>query len=66
MLATLAATQPPNRTLKQVTVLFLDIAGSTTLAQHLDPEGIHAVMDGALARYTCLVDHIRQGAAVRR
>ena len=55
-LATLAAAQPAEQTLKQVTVLFLDIAGSTTLAQHLDPEGIHAVMDSALARYTCLVE----------
>jgi class 3 adenylate cyclase len=55
-LAALAATQRPEQTLKQVTVLFLDIAGSTTLAQHLDPEDIHAVMDGVLARCTGLVE----------
>jgi class 3 adenylate cyclase/tetratricopeptide (TPR) repeat protein len=55
-LAALAAAQRPEQTLKQVTVLFLDIAGSTTLAQHLDPEDIHAVMDGVLARCTGLVE----------
>src|SRR5271170_3995668 len=44
------------QTLKQVTVLFLDVVGSTTLSQYLDPEDIHAVMDGALARCTSLVE----------
>ncbi len=43
------------QTLKQVTILFLDVVGSTTLSQHLDPEDIHAVMDGALARFTTIV-----------
>ena len=52
-LATVTTTQPaPEQTLKQVTILFLDIVGSTALSQHLDPEDIHAVMDGALARCT--------------
>ena len=41
--------------LKQVTVLFTDVVGSTTLSQHLDPEDIHAAMDGALARFTTIV-----------
>ncbi|HXG03985.1 MAG TPA: adenylate/guanylate cyclase domain-containing protein [Candidatus Binatia bacterium] len=31
---------------KQVTVLFADCAGFTTLARALDPEELHAVMDG--------------------
>ena len=31
------------------------MVGSTTLSQHLDPEEIHAVMDGALARCTTVV-----------
>jgi class 3 adenylate cyclase/tetratricopeptide (TPR) repeat protein len=44
------------QTLKQVTVLFLDVVGSTTLSQFLDPEEIHAVMDGALARCTNVVE----------
>ena len=41
--------------LKQVTILFLDVVGSTTLSQRLDPEEISAVMDGALARGTAIV-----------
>ena len=44
------------QTLKQVTILFLDVVGSTTLSQHLDPEEIHSVMDGALARCTAIVE----------
>jgi class 3 adenylate cyclase/tetratricopeptide (TPR) repeat protein len=47
------------QTLKQVTILFLDVVGSTTLSQHLDPEEIHAVMDGALARCTAIVGSYR-------
>ena len=45
----------PLQTLRQVTILFLDVVGSTALAQHLDPEAISAVMDGALARGTTVV-----------
>jgi class 3 adenylate cyclase/tetratricopeptide (TPR) repeat protein len=44
------------QTLKQVSILFLDVVGSTTLAQRLDPEGISAVMDDALARGTAVVE----------
>ena len=47
---------PAEQTLKQVSVLFLDVVGYTTLAQHLDPEDIHAVMDGTLAACTNLVE----------
>ena len=43
------------QTLRQVSIVFLDVVGSTTLSQHLDPEDIHAVMDGALARCTSVV-----------
>ena len=43
------------QTLKQVSILFLDVVGSTTLSQHLDPEAISAVMDDALARGTAVV-----------
>ena len=46
-----AATQ----TLKQVTLLFLDVVGSTTLSEQLDPEEVHASMDGTLARCTAIV-----------
>ncbi len=48
------------QTLKQVSVLFLDVVGSTTLGQKLDPEEISAVMDDALARGTTIV-HAHQG-----
>ncbi len=46
---------PPAQSLKQVTILFLDIVASTTLSQHLDPEETHAVMDGALSSFTAIV-----------
>ena len=45
----------PAQTLRQVGILFLDVVGSTALAQHLDPEEISAVMDGALSRATATV-----------
>jgi class 3 adenylate cyclase len=47
-----ALTQPAEtaQSLRQVSILFLDVVGSTALAQRLDPEEILAVMDGALAR----------------
>ena len=50
-----AALPEPAQTLKQVSILFLDVVGSTTLAQRLDPEAISAVMDNALARGTAVV-----------
>ncbi len=43
------------QTLKQVSVLFADVVGSTTLSQQLDPEDLHTVMDEALARCTAIV-----------
>ena len=46
----------PAQSLKQVTVLFLDVVGSTALSQHLDPEEIGALMDGALSRGTAIVE----------
>jgi class 3 adenylate cyclase/tetratricopeptide (TPR) repeat protein len=55
-LAALAALPEPAQTLKQVSILFLDVVGSTTLAQHLDPEAIGAVMDDALVRGTAIVE----------
>ncbi|MEO6745396.1 MAG: adenylate/guanylate cyclase domain-containing protein [Caldimonas sp.] len=63
LLAKLAALQPdqaapppePTQTLKQVSILFLDVVDSTTLAQHLDPEEIGTVMDGVLSRGTAIV-----------
>ena len=44
--------------LKQVTILFLDIVGSTALSLQLDPEEFHDIVDGVLRRGTkILVDH---------
>ena len=45
----------PAQTLRQVSILFLDVVGSTALAQQLDPEAVSAVMDDALTRGTALV-----------
>lgn len=41
--------------LRQVSVLFVDVVGSTAIGQSLEPEDIHAVMDGALGRFTEVV-----------
>ena len=49
----------PAQALKQVSILFLDVVGSTTLAQRLDPEAVSAVMDDALARGTTIVEAFR-------
>jgi class 3 adenylate cyclase/tetratricopeptide (TPR) repeat protein len=49
----------PAQTLRQVSILFLDVVGSTTLAQHLDPEAVSAVLDAALARGTRVVEQHR-------
>ncbi|HMO44448.1 MAG TPA: tetratricopeptide repeat protein [Rubrivivax sp.] len=55
----LAALQAPPaaaaQQLKQVSVLFVDVVGSTAIGQQLDPETIHAVMDTALERFTAVV-----------
>jgi len=45
----------PSRRLRQVSVLFLDLVGSTQLIQTLDPEEVQAVVDGALAAFTAIV-----------
>jgi class 3 adenylate cyclase len=50
--------------LRQVSILFLDIVGSTTLSQRLDPEEISAVMDDALQRGTAIVA-ARQGKVLQ-
>ena len=54
--AAVAASAGVTQQLKQVGVLFLDVVGSTTLSQHLDPEDISDVMDNALQRATQIVD----------
>ncbi len=41
--------------LRHVSVLFTDVVGSTTLSHHLDAEDVTAVIDGALGRFTIIV-----------
>ena len=59
-LATLAAAASgaaePAQALRQVSILFLDVVGSTTLSERLDPEAVSAVMDDALRRGTAVVE----------
>lgn len=50
-----ASTATSTQQLKQVSVLFVDVVGSTAIGQQLDPEAIHAVMDSALERFTAVV-----------
>ncbi len=60
--AQIAALAEPPQSLRQVTILFMDVVGSTTLAQRLDPETVSTVMDGALVRATAVVE--RHGGRV--
>ena len=46
----------PAQQLRLVSVLFLDVVGSTAMSRELDPEDIQAVMDGALAAFTTVID----------
>jgi class 3 adenylate cyclase/tetratricopeptide (TPR) repeat protein len=38
-----------------VSVLFLDVVGSTAMSRQLDPEDVSAIMDGALSRFAAVV-----------
>jgi class 3 adenylate cyclase len=58
----LARTAPPSpaaatQTRRQVSVLFLDVVGSTALSSRLDPEDVHTVIDTVLALCTAHVRH---------
>jgi predicted ATPase/class 3 adenylate cyclase len=48
--------EPPTSRLAHVSVLFLDVVGSTALARQLDAEDLQAVIDGLLVRCTALVE----------
>ena len=63
-LAALRLRSPSEQQRKTVTVLFMDVVGSTQLTQRLDPEEVHAVMDTALVRLTELV-RARQGRVLQ-
>ena len=47
------------QTLKQVSIVFMDVVGSTRMTQRLDPEDTSALMDGTLARAAALVGEHR-------
>ncbi|MCV2367124.1 ATP-binding protein [Roseateles oligotrophus] len=57
--AVAAAVSQPVQQLKQVTVLFVDAVGSTAMGARLDPEDIQLVMDGALQRFTRVVQQFK-------
>ena len=42
--------------LRQVSVLFADVVGSTALSRRLEPEDVQQLMDGALAAFTVSVE----------
>lgn len=50
---------PQEQQLKQVSVLFVDVVGSTAMGEQLGPEEVHAVMDGALESFTAIVQRHR-------
>lgn len=54
-LAALVPLGAPQQQLRQVSVLFLDMVGSTQLAGKLDPETVHDVLDGALQQLSDVV-----------
>jgi class 3 adenylate cyclase len=54
-LAALVPSSAPEQQLRQVSVLFLDIVGSTQLAGKLDPETVHDVLDGSLRQLSVVV-----------
>ena len=57
--AKLARLDTPEQQLKPVTILFTDVVGSMALSQPLDPEDSHAIIDGALQRFTSIVESQR-------
>ncbi len=44
---------------RQVTILFVDIVGSSKLGEKLDPEVVMEIMDGALKRFVAIVQEHR-------
>ena len=55
-LLALQAGAPATQQLRQVTVMFVDVVGSTALGHSLEPEDINLMMDGALARFTAIIE----------
>ncbi len=55
-LAALDERSAPDQSLRFVTIVFMDVVGSTSLSQSLDPEDIHDLLDGLLTSATEIVD----------
>jgi class 3 adenylate cyclase/tetratricopeptide (TPR) repeat protein len=60
----IAAPAPPDQERKQVTALFVDIVGSTSRAEQLDPEEVHALLEPYYARLR--VELERHGGTVEK
>ncbi|MCI0398036.1 MAG: tetratricopeptide repeat protein [Chloroflexi bacterium] len=52
----LLARPEPVQQRRQVTILFVDVVGSTQMGEHLDPEDVLEIMDEALQRFTRVVE----------
>jgi class 3 adenylate cyclase/tetratricopeptide (TPR) repeat protein len=50
------APEPPTRQRKLITLLYMDVVGSTAMTQHLDPEDTLEIMDNALPRLAVPVE----------
>jgi class 3 adenylate cyclase len=48
--------EPPQQQRKLATILFLDVVSSTRLGQHLEPDEVLELMDGALKRLAAPVE----------
>ncbi len=57
-------TRARSQQLKAVSVLFVDLVSSTAMSRTLDPEDIHAIVDGALERFSAVVV-ARQGRVLQ-
>ena len=51
-----AAIQPPTDERRPVTILFVDLVGSTALAEQLDPEDWKSIVNPALARFGAVIE----------
>src|SRR5690554_1050349 len=55
-LAGLYPRHEPVQERRLVTILFLDVVDSTRMGRHLDPEDVLEIMDGALQRFTVIIE----------
>lgn len=60
----LQSTNKTGEQLKFVTILFVDITGSTQIAQYLDPEDLKTILSGGLDIYRTIVE--KHGGSVTR